>query len=281
MESISEEQVNQFVKTLQQGDCILGDCTFLFGLASCYPLKEGVEKNNQERIEYIEESVIGLCILTQTCDLVRTCQERRYIEFAPLQIEEKDYLPIKKFKRPSYVAIPVLESEKIIVNLEKTMTLEKPVLALWHNTKDFEIKRGLKTESQITAFSWALARKRSRFAFPDEFVKVVKPFLKRINKKYDKKTDEGRLLAEIKEIRVRAEPSWTSGNSTLMFYFFVETKDFEMDGADQIESWRELIDIKNSSYIDAHMFLVDYDDLSAREYKESVPLDLDALSLSS
>lgn len=278
MNEVTPEQINELTRKRQQGDCVLGDCTFLFGFASYLPLKNGIERVTEEKIDYVQEPVMGFVVLTQTCDIVKDCRKRPYIEVAALQVERDDYHLIKKFKMPSYVAIPALASKHVVANLDKTMTLEKPVLAIWNK---FKIVRGLRDSDEIVNFAQALGRKRSRFAFPNEFVEVFKPFLDRIKVKHGKNTDEGQMLNEFKEMRVRSVPDWSSQNRTISFLFFVDkTKSAFSDWSEQIEAWKNLVHPEGTPFSEIEMLVVGYDELTAQAYKESIMLDLDGLSLS-
>lgn len=273
------EQIDELLKNWQQGDCILGDCSFLFGYSSSCPIKEGVEPAAEVAVSYIQELVVGFAVLTQTCDIQRKCRERPYIEVAALQVEKPNYHLIKKVMMPAYLAIPALESQNIVANLEKTMTFEKSVFSIWNNKNAFKFVRGFETTKEIKNLGSALSRKRSRFAFPDEFVEICRPFQKRIKKKSDQNSSEGKLLKAVQEIRVRADPDWSSGDCTLTFYFLINRAETNSaDWASQIEAWQKLIDIDDSRFTQVEMLVVDYDDITAREYKESVQLDLDALS---
>ena len=69
--------------------------------------------------------------------------------------------------------------------------------------------QGMRTDQEARTFAQALARKRARFAFPDDFNCWVKPLSKRFSKKHDSpESPEGAALRSLAEIRVRASPSW-------------------------------------------------------------------------
>ncbi|EKD51801.1 MAG: hypothetical protein ACD_62C00176G0016 [uncultured bacterium] len=269
------EHVNRITKNWQQGDYVIGDLMFLFGYNPCCPLKEGIEKTNDQRISFIEDHVYGLILLSQTCDVRRDCRDRPYIEMAALQIESKKYELIRKFRMPSYVAVPALATDKIVVDLERVMTFEKSSLILL----DAARKSGFTTPAELKKFSWALGRKRSRFAFPDEFTTMMGPLKKRLIEKHGKNTKEGLLLTLVQEIRVRAAPDWGNENVALTFWFVLEENSLVSDANDQIEEWRKLIDKGNSPYTKIDMQLADYQSLTAKDYIESDPLDLEALSM--
>ncbi|MDE0101979.1 MAG: hypothetical protein OXN89_06335 [Bryobacterales bacterium] len=70
--------------------------------------------------------------------------------------------------------------------------------------------------------SIALDRKRARTAFPNDFVQFASPLMRRMSSKHDKQSDEGRALRSLREIRVRAAPSWDADAVELLFWFIRE-----------------------------------------------------------
>jgi hypothetical protein len=68
----------------QQGDCVLGEHGFVFRLDPKRPLSEAAIEAAAAGGDLAETVVRGLVVLTQTCDIVRTCRERTFLEVAPL-----------------------------------------------------------------------------------------------------------------------------------------------------------------------------------------------------
>lgn len=83
------------------------------------------------------------------------------------------------------------------------MTVEKSIVASWKRTPGFTRD----------------ADGRVRFAFPDDFTSLAKKRQARLGDKHGKNTDEGRALRGLREIRVRAAPSWNDVPCTLTFFF--------------------------------------------------------------
>lgn len=278
LEDLTVHKVNNLIKEWQQGDCVLGGHHFLFGYnpkLALSPLASD-EPSSDDNILFAQEEVIGFTVVTQTCDIIRNCEVKPYVEMAPLCEAPPDkFKLIKKHLMPGYAAIPALENKKIVADLDRTMTVQKPVLAKWSAEK----MRGCRSNDESISFAWALGRKRTRFPFPDNFVKVFNPFLKRIRDKHGKNTDEGKMLSEFKEIFVRSAPDWSSQNSTITFFFFVDKeKSSFTDWSDQTEAWKNLIRLEDTSFSEVEMLVVGYDEITAQEYRESMPLDLDGLS---
>jgi hypothetical protein len=62
--------------------------------------------------------------------------------------------------------------------------------------------------------------------------------------------------------------------------FFVDKeKSAFSDWSEQIEAWKNLIHLKNTPFSEIEMLVVGYDELTAQNYKESIMLDLDGLSV--
>lgn len=117
------------------------------------------------------------------------------------------------------------------------MTIEKSVVATWTRTP------GWTTDGQARWFAQALARKRERFAFPDDFVKSVSKLRTRIIKKHGVDSEEGRALEALDEIRVTAAPSWEDASPEVFFSFIrpENTPDIsEETWAKLGESWIEV-----------------------------------------
>ena len=128
--------------------------------------------------------------------------------------------------------------------------------------------------------SLALARKRARFAFPDEFVRFVAKLQRRMSGKHDKDSDEGRALRALREIRVRAAPAWDAQEVDLVFWFIRNEDDptFGNCGWDHyLDAWLKLIPA-DGRFKSVEGVVLTLDDLTARDYIESDPLDLDHLS---
>jgi len=128
-------------------------------------------------------------------------------------------------------------------------------------------------------FAQALARKRSRFAFPEEFVESVRPIQQRIKEKHAKKSKEGEAFANCREIRVRAIPSW-SEPAKVELWFLYDAEARIPPGIDDIldglaEKFFPVGSISQISIQAAAM-----DAITAKLYNETYPLDLDHLSSS-
>lgn len=104
--------------------------------------------------------------------------------------------------------------------------------------------------------------------------------MSRMSSKHDRQSDEGRALRELREVRVRAEPSWFEDEVKLIFWFIrdADHQIFEGQRWDHfLEMWEKRLPAKGR-FVDVQTVVLTHDDLTAREYVESDPLDLDHLS---
>ena len=218
----------------------------------------------------------GLAVLTQTCDLVRSCGIRKFVELAPLfAADEMLQATIRKGLRPGYAWLPGAAEQGFVVDLDRVMTVEKAVLAGWPRTP------GWATEDDLRSFARALARKRDRFAFPDGFNRLLKPMVDRIKDKHGNLSAEGKALLHLRQIRARAAPSWHDPGPLEVQLTFVIEDDLSVEEraalGGHVRSWCDRVP-KNPRYDLLPPLLASRDDLTARDMEESDQLDLDHLS---
>lgn len=269
------DQVDAALLTWRQGDCVVGEQWFVFRTDLERPLTLDGAAASAERVDTAESEVFGFMVLTQTCDLVRKSSERPFVEVCPLvEVDEAQHREIERGRRPNYAFVPALVDRRLVGDLDRVMTIEKAVVAGWDRVA------GWQTDADARRLALALARKRARVAFPDDFVAFATPLMSRMSSKHDKQSDEGRALRALREIRVRAEPSWDADEVKLAFWFVRDADDATFEGKrwDQfLEEWGKRIP-KGGRFVDVQAVVQTLDDLTAREYVESDPLDLDYLS---
>lgn len=269
------QQVDQQLEDWRQGDCVVGEQWFLFRTDVARPLTDDGAAAAEEGAENAEAEALGFAVVTQTCDLVRRCGDRPFVEVCPLvEVEESVLREAERGRRPNYAFIPGVADQRLVADLDRVMTVEKSVVAGWERVQ------GCLDDDDTRRLSLALARKRARTAFPDDFVAFASPLMKRMSSKHDKESDEGRALRALREIRVRAAPSWDADEVGLMFWFIRNEDEptFENQGWDHyLGAWLERVP-KKDRFIDVAGVVTTLDDLTAREYVESDPLDLEHLS---
>jgi hypothetical protein len=274
----SQIQINAALKEWRQGDCVLGEHWFLFRLNVHQPLTGAAEAAAAEGTDAGESQVQGLMVATQTCDIIRDCCDRPYIEVCPLIEVDADMLgEIQRGRRPNRAFVPGVEEHNLVADLDRIMTVEKGVILNWERVA------GCRNDTEIRYLSQALSRKRARFAFPNDFAVFVEPLRQRLSSKHNKNSNEGRALRALREVRVRAAPSWEAEQVEIMFWFIREEDEPQFEGKDwhgYKESWLARVPAAGR-FSSIYGSVVTLDGLTAREYVESDQLDLDHLSTGS
>ena len=200
MEAIDDagrEQVDRKLSAWRQGDCVIGGHWFLFRTDAERPLTGDAAAAATGGSDNAEGAVRGFSILTQTCDLVRSCRDRPFVEVSPLVgVDHRMLHEIELGRRPNYGFIPGVARHSLVADLDRVMTVEKTVVAVWERIE------GCGTDGEARRLSLALARKRARTAFPDDFVAFARPLVDRMLRKHDRQSEEGRALRSLREIRV-------------------------------------------------------------------------------
>jgi hypothetical protein len=183
--------INLKLKKWRQGDVILGlDLPFLHVFDAHSPITDlsrqevADEPPKAEDVDFrsVGATVAGFVVITQTCDIVRGCEKRQYIELVPLvQVDEDTYNLIKADRVPRFAFLRPLEPEKLVADLDRVMTVEKSLLA---RIPDHARLLGCETDEEQNQFVRALVRKRSRFAFPEPFVKAMRAIQDRVQEKH-------------------------------------------------------------------------------------------------
>ena len=240
---------------------------------------EAVWSDDAERqvteVAPIAAEVEGVVVLTQTCDIVRSCGNRPFVEIAPLvRFDDATVEQIRRLKRPAFAYVASIAGQGLVADLDRIMTVEKAVVASWARTP------GCSTDAESRAFARAIARKRSRFAFPDDFVLAVDRFRRHMLGKHDRNTPEGRHLRALREIRVRGAPSWNHDEVELTIWFIKECdpEGVNPEWSGLVDGWARLFDESNRFHIEATV-ACRLEDITARDYVESDVLDLDTLSI--
>lgn len=164
----------------------------------------------------VTTEVESLVVLTQTCDIRRTSADRPYIEVCPLvRVAPAIAASAAAGERPTYAAMPAL-GDDAVADLDRVMTVEKGWLSL------AGYMQGWTTDSQIRKFQATVARRYERFAFPDDFTKAAGKLRDKVLSKHGKLTSpEGQLFSSVCQIRVRAEPHWSSPDVEVMLSFIL------------------------------------------------------------
>jgi hypothetical protein len=257
----------------RQGDCVVGEQWFVHRLEKALPLTHQSRVAAEADADLVETAVPGFAILTQTCDIVRGCAERPYVEVCALMKVPADILrDVERARRPGFAFLPCLADGFLVADLDRVMTVEKAVVANWSRTPGWE------SNTEARHFAQALSRKHMRFAFPDDFNCLIKALQNRLTGKHDKDTDEGRALRSLREIRVQASPAWDAPQVELFFWFVRDESPVNFEG----RSWASLLSFwlaqPAGRFHSVEAQVVTLQDMSAREYVDSDRLDLDRLT---
>jgi hypothetical protein len=257
----------------RQGDCVVGEYWFAHRFDPRLPVTEAARTAAGADDDLVEEKVAGLVVVTQTCDIVRNCAARPFVEVCPLVEVDADKLrEIESGRRPAYGFVPSLAPQRLVAHLDRTMTVVKPVVAKWPRTP------GCSTDPQARAFANALARKRARFPFPTDFTQLARKLQSRLVEKHGKRSAEGDALRKLREIRVLAVPSWDAQSVALTFLFIRHSADAAP--GDFLGKWLNLVQPSGRfTRVEGHPTTLE--DMTAADYVNSDPLDLDHLSSSS
>jgi hypothetical protein len=241
-----------------QGDCTIGeDCWFVTRFDPQRPLTPDAADvvATSAEADLTESSVSGFVVVTQTCD-------DQYLQ------------DIHRLKRPRYAYIAGVAEFNLVADLDRVMTVEKAVVAGWERIS------GCPSDADTRLLGEALARKRSRFAFPDDFNEFAQKLQKRMHDKHEKSSTEGKALRALLEIRVSAAPAWDAEDVALIFWFIRA----EADDLFENQAWHELLDSwlkllpPSARFSAVDGTVVSLDDMTAKEYLHSDRLDLDRLS---
>ena len=253
---------------------MVGAQELLFRFQPDAPISEDAAAAAAHGADAAEAEVRGFAVLTQTCDLVRRCDARPFVHVSPLvEVDAERLDEIRRGHRPNYAFIPGTAGRRLVADLDRVMTVEKAVIADWTRCD------GARNDADERRLRLALMRNRGRVAFPDDFGSLTEKLRRRMSRKHDGHGDEGRALRALREIRVRAAPSWLATPVEVAFWFIRDdSTDFEGRAwHEHLERWLELVPPAGRfTSIDGSVLTLD--DLTAREYVESDPLDLDHLS---
>lgn len=230
---------------------------------------------NETGIVSVNEGVAGLVIVTQSCDIVRASETRSLIQVAPLvQVSAVTLREIQILKRPQYAFVPGVAGRCLVADLDRTMTIEKSFLIGWVRIP------GCVTDADQRAFANALARNKSRFAFPDKFVAIAGRLAARIRQKFKTNGPEGQHINALEEIRVRAAPSWTAEKVQLTWWFIKRADPASGEGQWQVhvDKWLGMVNDNTGQYRSDPPVVCFLEHMNARDYVESDRFDFDDLS---
>ena len=229
-----------------------------------------------ENLTVIDSEGIGYVIVSQTCDVVRSCEIRPMLQVAALTtVDEETLDQVRHGFLVSLVYIPALADRCLVADLDRLMTIEKSVLAAMPENS---FVHGVTTDRDCRAFAESVARRFARFAFPDDFVEAVGPIQKRIKEKHSRQSPEGQCYRTVREIRVAAAPSWEDPSPNIEFLFIVDEIAMGREEFDDIVASLIARFKATGVFAEPSYRIISLENLSAAAYCASERLDLDYLS---
>lgn len=278
-------QIDEQLRLWRQGDVVLTEALPAVHLA--HMAAPGTPASEELAVALNAEGVApdlatvtldaaGFMVVSQTCDIVRTCADRPYVEVCPLQSIDANKMPLVRLGRvPRYAWASGLGDANLAADLELVTTLEKAALARF----SVDRQAGVAVEAEARTLAEALGRKRSRAAFPDDFTALVSPLQRRVIERHNRDSDEGRFLRALQEIRVIATPDWQADAIDIELLFVFESIAIIPQGADEQATALVGRVIAGGHYPTVVARVVSLDTLSAAAYVASDRLDLDHLSV--
>ncbi|MCY4477783.1 MAG: hypothetical protein OXC70_07340 [Gammaproteobacteria bacterium] len=142
------ERIDDELRDWRQGDVSLdsglefihlADPSRPHSRASVAAVGESGDETQMTESVPVVEAVEGMVVLTQTCDIVRSCRDRPFVEIAPLaRLDDQTVEQVRRLKRPAFAYVPATAKNGLVADLERVMTVEKAVVANWRRTPGWE-----------------------------------------------------------------------------------------------------------------------------------------------
>ncbi len=267
-----QEEISEKLAEWQQGDFSLDCGDFVYGDLS----------DDGETLEaYFEEGIIGYAVVSQTCDIVRDPNKSdiKNVSVCPLvKIISARLSDIEKGQAPRFGLLQAVP-KNTVVDFSRVMSISKKLLVKWDR------KRGCLSEKDQIEFAYSLKQFFGRYAFPDGFNDSLSSFQKAVKSKYAKDSDLGKTVRSIRELRVYPHSDWNNSECVPITFIVILEDDDVRELKDTntisklIKSKIDLIKwIKPYELHERAIHMAKLSDLTAAEYLNSFPLDLNALS---
>lgn len=273
--SESDEEFLARLANWQQGDFSLDCGDFLFR-----DLSELINDDEDDGGAVFDSEVVGFAVISQTCDVVREPERVPYVSVCPMVVvDAKRIGEIERGQAPRFGFLSETPDGGV-VDFSRTMSVTKSLLVTW------ERQRGCADESQQLEFARALENFFGRFAFPNDFVASVASLRKAILSKYPKgKSDLGKAVRSIREIRVFPHASWSDAFAVPITFIAVLENEDKRELADREEIKKHILPkiraIEWQGPFSLHadgIYFATLGDLTAADYLNSYPLDVNSLS---
>ncbi|KSV60991.1 hypothetical protein N182_38085 [Sinorhizobium sp. GL2] len=237
--------------------------------------------NENNVIEAGWDTVHGLVVVSQTCDIVNAVDLDDVVVVAPIVEVTDGLLEAIKFGTTTVGAVienAILPTD--VADLRYLATIRKSSLV------KMERKEGFNSEQTRDVFVNALERRYGRFAFPDALsdgpVITIRNRAKSLRKKNSPKAN---VYKSLRSIRLAADPDFDTPGAKIQFllvlndlpHVFAESKDIivELESQEQADRFNWPATFEKHSPL---FRVVTMDSLSAREWDNSRHVDLDFIS---
>lgn len=261
----------------QQGDFSLKCGDFLFR-----DLPETDEAGEADSGAVFDSEVEGFCVISQTCDVVRDPTTVAHVSVCPLvKIDQTRVIAVEKGIAPRY-GILSNSPEGFVVDFSRVMSITKKLLVTLHR------QRGCENDGEQTQFARAIEAFFGRYAFPDAFVESLRGFRSAVLEKHSKSSsDFGKAVRSIREIRVMPHASWSDLVSVPVTFVIILDEDGKRELEDRSKILSE-IEPKVDGIVwiapfcrdQQSIWLVTLNDITAADYLNSFPLDINSITFS-
>ena len=109
----------------RQGDLVLGEQLFVHVGDRSRALSVAASELGEDGLQAVLSVVEGFAMVSQTCDIVRKCVERPYVEVSPLVAVDADaLLLIQRGGRPSLATLPALAAKAELARIGRYYATE-------------------------------------------------------------------------------------------------------------------------------------------------------------
>ncbi len=257
----------------KQGDFALNVGGFLFANSSV----------DDEFFDAEEETddIVGLIIVSQTCDIVRRTGGRHFVTVCALTKRPKNEVKEVLSGRRPYFAVVDNTEDTVFADLRKIMSVSKDLLRTWKRHEGFS------TEAGRVKFANSLERKFGQFAFPDDFDQAMRTFKQRVWKRHDKADSlPGKVYRSLLQIRFKAEPDWSAPNKKIRVLAIMREPEYREVGRTEITeeleaSLAKVLLPEGYSWLDVDLkfILATAKNLTAADFLSSRRADFDFLCI--
>ena len=222
----------------------------------------------------VSQDFSGFMIVSQTCDIVRSCATREYVELCPLiEVPQNKLGQVRAGRMPRYLWCSGLGDHALAADLDHVSTVEKRTLIQLNDQRIV----GVNGEEERRRLASALARKRARAALPDEFVAFIEPLQRRVKERHGRDSDEGRFLAAMREMRAVPDPEWGAAPTDVtLLFLFDDAVQIPVNADAQMTTLISRVVANNKFTLTGRIMTMEQ--ITAAAYLSSDALDLDALS---